>query len=254
MKNFLFPFFFSTSLLFAQSDLEKANSAYSLRSAGSIKNKADNIQIDLAIKHYESAIKRNNSLEATEGILKSYYFSGQYVSSNIDEKKKIFNKAVKLGEKFILEYPESPGIRYWYLVNLGSWAEAYGVIAAARSGFADTMRVHSEKIIDMDSMYNNGGGYFMLGVVHLRAPYIPFFLPWPDKVKAEKLLESATKTGENTLPQKFNYAKVLYKNNQKIKALKFLNEVIKSNPSGENKVEEWDQILEAKKFLMSIEE
>ena len=56
------------------------------------------------------------------------------------------------------------------------------------------------------------------------------------------------------MPQKFNYAKALYKNNQKIKALKFLNEVIKSNPSGENKVEEWDQILEAKKFLMSIEE
>jgi hypothetical protein len=103
-------------------------------------------------------------------------------------------------------------------------------------------------------MYNNGGGYFMLGVVHLRAPYIPFFLSWPDKVKAEKLLESATITGENTLPQKFHYAKALYKNNQKVKALRLLNEVIKSNPSGENKVEEWDQVLEAKNFVMSIKQ
>lgn len=254
MKNFLLPLFFFTNPLFAQSDLEKANSAYSLRSAGSIKNKADNSQIDLAIKHYKYAIKKNNSLEASKGILKSYYFSGKYASSDMDEKKKIFSKAVKLGEKFILKYPESPGIRYWYLVNLGSWAEAYGVIEAARSGFADTMREHSRKIIDLNSMYNNGGGYFMLGVVHLRAPYIPFFLSWPDKVKAEKLLESATITGENTLPQKFHYAKALYKNNQKVKALRLLNEVIKSNPSGENKVEEWDQILEAKNFVMSIKQ
>ena len=55
------------------------------------------------------------------------------------------------------------------------------MIAAARSGFADTMKVHSEKIIKLDNKYNDGGGYFMLGVVHLRAPYVPFFLSWPDK-------------------------------------------------------------------------
>ena len=75
-----------------------------------------------------------------------------------------------------------------------------------------------------------------------------------DNCSAEKLLESATLTGKNTLPQKFNYAKALYRNNQKVKARKLLEEVINFTPKGENKVEEWDQIIEAKKYYNSIKE
>ena len=254
MKLVLLPLFVSTNYLFAQPVLEKANIAYTSRSYGSEKNKANKSQINLAIKFYLSANRNKSTLQASKGILKSYYFYGKYAVDDVEEKKKIFNNAVELGERFILKYPNSPGVRYWYLVNLGSWAEVYGVIAAARSGFADTMKVHSEKIIELDYEYKDGGGYFMLGVVHLRAPYVPFFLSWPDKIKAEKLLESATLTGNNTLPQKFNYAKALYKNNQKVKAKKLLEEVINFTPIGDNKVEEWDQIIEAKKYYDSIKE
>lgn len=254
MKPVLLLLFISTNYLFAQPELEKANLAYTSRSYGSEKNKANKSQINLAIKYYLSANRNKSTLQASKGILKSYYFYGKYAVDDVEEKKKIFNNAVELGERFILKYPNSPGVRYWYLVNLGSWAEVYGVIAAARSGFADTMKVHSEKIIELDYEYKDGGGYFMLGVVHLRAPYVPFFLSWPDKIKAEKLLESATLTGNNTLPQKFNYAKALYKNNQKVKAKKLLEEVINFTPIGDNKVEEWDQIIEAKKYYDSIKE
>ena len=254
MKHIPIFFFFSLNLLLSQSELEKANKAYASRSYGSVKNKAVSSQINLAIKHYAQSISKKRSLDASIGILKSYYFSGKYVLNDVDKKKDTFNRAVKLGEKFILEYPDSPEIRYWYLVSLGSWAEVYGVIAAARSGFADIMKEHSEKIIELDYKYKDGGGYFMLGVVHLRAPYIPFFLSWPDKIKAEKLLESATMTGKNTLPQKFNYAKALYKNNQKIKALELLDGIVKSIPTGEDKVEEWDQIIEAKEYIKTIKE
>ena len=254
MRLVLLLLFVSTNYLFAQPVLEKANIAYTSRSYGSEKNKANKSQINLAIKYYLSANRNKSTLQASKGILKSYYFYGKYAVDDVEEKKKIFNNAVELGERFILKYPNSPGVRYWYLVNLGSWAEVYGVIAAARSGFADTMKVHSEKIIELDYEYKDGGGYFMLGVVHLRAPYVPFFLSWPDKTKAEKLLESATLTGESTLPQKFNYAKALYKNNQKVKAKKLLEEVINFTPIGDNKVEEWDQIIEAKKYYDSIKE
>ena len=183
MKHILFPLFFFLSHLFSQSDLEKANLAYASRSSESIKNKANESQILLAIQYYLAAIENESSHQASIGILKSYYYYGKFVLDDNDEKKKIFNKAVRLGEKFIIEYPDSPGIRYWYLVNLGSWAEVYGVIAAARSGFADTMKAHSEKIIELDNKYNDGGGYFMLGVVHLRAPYVPFFFHGPIKTK-----------------------------------------------------------------------
>ena len=254
MKHILFSLFFFLSHLFSQSDLEKANLAYTSRSSESIKNKANESQILLAIQYYLAAIENESSHQASIGILKSYYYYGKFVLDDNDEKKKIFNKAVRLGEKFIIEYPDSPGIRYWYLVNLGSWAEVYGVIAAARSGFADTMKAHSEKIIELDNKYNDGGGYFMLGVVHLRAPYVPLFLSWPDKNKAEQLLKSAATTGKFTLPQKFNYAKSLYENNNKKEAFVILQEIIQSTPTGENQVEMWDQIIEAKQYMENIKD
>ena len=47
----------------------------------------------------------------------------------------------------IESYPESAPARYWYLVNLGSWAEVYGIFSAAKEGVADLMRGHSNKII-----------------------------------------------------------------------------------------------------------
>ena len=143
MKPVLLLLFVSTNYLFAQPELEKANLAYTSRSYGSEKNKANKSQINLAIKYYLSANRNKSTLQASKGILKSYYFYGKYAVDDVEEKKKIFNNAVELGERFILKYPNSPGVRYWYLVNLGSWAEVYGVIAAARSGFADTMKVHS---------------------------------------------------------------------------------------------------------------
>ena len=94
------------------------------------------------------------------------------------------------------KFPNSVEYRYWYLVNLGSWAEEYGVFAAAREGVADQMRYHSKKIIEIDPYYENGAGYFLLGAVHYKAPYIPFILSWPNNNDALKYLELAQATGE----------------------------------------------------------
>ena len=82
-------------------------------------------------------------------------------------KKDIYSKGKVLGEKLINLYPESASAHYWYLVNLGSWAEIYGTMSAAREGVAGIMRNVSKKIIKMDPNYSDGGGYFMLGAVHL---------------------------------------------------------------------------------------
>ncbi|MEC9006777.1 MAG: hypothetical protein VX731_01500 [Candidatus Neomarinimicrobiota bacterium] len=252
MKSTLFFSFFTIHFLFSQSDLENALNAYTLRSKGSIKNIAKPIHINSAIAFYNSALHKESSPEAAIGILKSYYFKGKYVINDIEEKKVIFDKAVKLGIGFIDQYPNDAGIRYWYLTNLGSWAEVFGIIAAAREGFADIMKMNSEKIIDLDPEYKDGGGYFMLGVVHLRTPYIPFLLSWPDKDEAERLLKIALNTGEQPLVQKVYYAKALYQNDRQLAAEKILIEVSNAAPSKDNHVEDWDQIIEAKQFLVKI--
>ena len=62
-------------------------------------------------------------------------------------------KGKDLGEKLIISYPESAAARYWFLVNLGSWAEVYGTMAAAKEGVAGLMRNHAKKItIRLDAL------------------------------------------------------------------------------------------------------
>ena len=75
-------------------------------------------------------------------------------------KNLIFSKGKELAEKYIKKYPDSAPFQFWYLVNLGSWSEVYGIITAAREGVADLMKNHSKIIISLDPEYENGGGYF----------------------------------------------------------------------------------------------
>ena len=134
-------------------------------------------------------------------------------------------------------------------MNLGSWAEEYGVISAAREGVADLMRKHSKKIISLDPEFENGGGYFMLGVVHYKSPYIPFILSWPDNDKAISYLSKSINIGEAIPNQKVYFAQALYKDGKKNEAIKLLEEVANMQPSTDERVRDWDQIDTAKQLL-----
>ena len=111
------------------------------------------------------------------------------------------------------------------------------------------MKEQSERIIKLDSGYKNGGGYFMLGAVHLKSPYIPFLLSWPDKNKAVKYLQLAVDTQEATFVQKKYLAHALYKTGLKEKAINILNEVINSSPSKDDIIEDLNDINKAKELL-----
>ena len=111
------------------------------------------------------------------------------------------------------------------------------------------MKTHSEKIIKLDSEYQDGGGYFMLGAVHFKSPYIPFLLSWPDNDEAIKYLQMSLNTGKPTLNQKVYLAKALNKDGQIDIAKKLLREVINSEPEIANLVEELDDIEEARQLL-----
>ena len=154
-----------------------------------------------------------------------------------------------MAEKYIPAYPNSAAIRYWYLVNLGSWAEAYGTLKAAREGVADIMKEQSEKIINLDPEYKNGGGYFMLGAVHLKSPYIPFLLSWPSKKEAVKYLQLAVDTKQASLVQKTYLSHALYKTGSEERAIELLNEVINSKPSINDRIEDLNDINKAKELL-----
>ena len=232
-------------------ELEKGIALYDQRLEGSVKSSARPEPITNAISHFQYALKNTaTETDAALYLLKSYYFRGKYVHKDKEKQKLDFSKGKELGEKYIKKYPDSAPFQFWYLVNLGSWSEVYGIITAAREGVADLMKEHSEIIISLDPEYENGGGYFMLGAVHFKSPYIPFFLSWPDNNKAITYLTKALTIGEETPNQKVYLAQALYKDGQKNRAIDILKEVANMQPLKEEIVRDWEQIELAKQLLL----
>ena len=237
----------------AKAGMNEGVDLYSQRQAGSENSLASNQNIETAIEQFSSALQTaETEKEAALYLLKSYYYKAEFAIQDKEEKKSIFNEGKALGEKYIEKYPTSPEFRYWYFVNLGSWAQVYGILTAAREGVSDLMRTHSEKIIELDPDYRNGGGYFMLGAVHFKSPYIPFLLSWPDNDKAIKYLQLAVETGKAEMNQKNYLAQAVNKNGQHEKARKLLTEVINTEPDPANLVEDLDDIKEAKQLLEDL--
>ena len=235
----------------SQNDLEKGITYYNQRLEGSVKSSAKPEPITNAINNFQYALKNAaTETDAALYLLKSYYFRGKYVHKNKEKQKFDFSKGKELGEKYVKNYPDSAPFQFWYLVNLGSWSEVYGIITAAREGVAEIMKEHSEKIISLDPEYENGGGYFMLGAVHFKSPYIPFLLSWPDNDDAIKYLTKAINVGEATPNQKIYLAQAMYKDGQKSYAINMLKEVANMKPSVEEIVRDWEQVELAEKLLL----
>ena len=237
------------SNIYGQSDIDKGKAWYDRRSEGASGSRAVSTPIDSAISYFEGSLDGGDGKEAALMLVKALYFKGEYTTNNKEEKKAIFDRGKRFAENYIDRYPNSVSFRYWYLVNLGSWSKAYGILTAAREGVADLMREHSEKIIELDPGYENGGGYFMLGAVHYESPYIPFLLSWPDNDDAVIWLRKAVETGNARLVQMVYLAKALYKDGQESEAISILEKVVNSEPSPHALVEQRDDIREARELL-----
>jgi len=250
IKNWAIITFTGVGVLFAQTNLDKAITAYERRAEGNIEDRAQPAHINRAIEYYRLALDDPESeFDAAIGLLKSFYFKGKYVVQKKDDRKAIFDEANKIALSYIDKYPNRVELHYWYLTNLGSWAEVYGILAAAREGVADQMKDHANIIIKLDPEYENGGGYFLLGAVHYKSPYIPFLLSWPDNDEAVKWLKKANETGEATLVQKVYLAQAVYKEKQRKNAIALLEEVANMTPSSAALPSEWEQVKKARSLL-----
>ena len=253
LRFLLIIFCLSMMIASAKAGINEGIEFYQNRQEGSNGTVASIANINKAIEQFSSALLTPESeKEAALYLLKSYYYKAEFAIQEKDEKKKVFNEGKALGEKYIEKYPESPEFRYWYLVNLGSWAQVYGILNAAREGVSDLMRTHSEIIIELNPKYRNGGGYFMLGAVHYKSPYIPFLLSWPDNDEAIKFLQLAVDTGMAEMNQKNYLAQAVSKDGQHEKAKKLLTEVINTEPDSANLVEDLDDIEEARQLLKDL--
>ena len=239
------------SLLFCQVDkFEEGKAYYNNRSEGSngLVPKVDNIS--KAIKIFESLQEPYNTsdtdLNASIYLVKSYYFMAQYVAKGSDDKLLYFELAKDLSERYIYKYPESVELLYWNLATISNWAKLLGVRQISQLGAADNYRDKAVDVIVMDSNYEDGGGYFLLGAVYFTAPYIPLMINWPDDNKAVKYFRKAVETGRATPLQLIYLAKALIEINELDEAKNILKQIMNTAPSEMNYIEDSNYITEAK--------
>tara|TARA_X000001036_G_scaffold176970_3_gene167506 strand:- start:461 stop:1228 length:768 start_codon:yes stop_codon:yes gene_type:complete len=239
------------SILFCQTDkFEEGKAYYNNRSEGAngLIPKIDNIS--KAIKIFESLQEPYNTsdadLNASIYLVKSYYFMAQYVAKGNDDKLLYFELAKDLSERYIYKYPESVELLYWNLATISNWAKLLGVRQISQLGAADNYRDKAVDVIVMDSNYEDGGGYFLLGAVYFTAPYIPLMISWPDDNKAVKYFKRAIETGRATPLQLIYLAKALIETDELDEARNVLKQVMNTTPSEMNYIEDSNYITEAK--------
>jgi tetratricopeptide (TPR) repeat protein len=231
---------------FAGSDLEIGQSLYERRASGASDLKVHPATIDQAIQHFQKALdQKPMGEEAAIYLLKSYLYRGQFASKDADEEKAVFTKAKEYGERLLKQYPNSAGVQFYSAANLGKWAEGNGVIAAARAGVADKLKESAEKIIELDPNYEQGAGYYLLGIIHYKTPRIPLILTWPDNEKALTYLRKALELNPDRLSIQIALAEALLKTNKKQEALLLLRDVSQKNPLENHLLEDRRDIAEA---------
>ena len=226
-----------SSQLFAVDLMAEADSLFAQRNAifDTEKILADSGNINKSITFYQKIIDSNpdsaTKNEAVWKILRNYYFKGLFVTHNIDERIKIYTKAVEIGEKYITELPKSVAINCWLGILWGYWGEVNSKIASVRKGVPDKVRFYAEKTIMLDSTYLDAGGYRMLGRLNFKVPHIPLIINWPSRKKSLEYLEKAHHVAPNNLFNKLFLAEVLLDLNHKERGLQLLNDIIQTRIS-----------------------
>jgi len=232
------------------SELEIGKQWYERRSEHADGLVADPRPIDRAIYFLHKALEhRATAEEAGIFLLKSYYFKGEFATQGEEDKRRVFDKARALGEHLLDRFPNSPGLRLFYSANLGKWAENSGVLAVAESGIPDTIRENAEAIIRMDPDYDKGAGYYLLGAIHFRAPYIPFLLSWPDNRVAVANLEKALEMDPESLGAKLVLAQALLRQGDRQAGIRLLEDVSRETPREFRRLEDQAYIREAQSLL-----
>ena len=134
------------------------------------------------IAAYKRAQKDSTIIEkATEGLVKSVYFSFRFVPFDKDKRKQKLDSLKNLAEDAYNQFPHNKEIAHIYAASVSMWGAEKNPLAAVKEGVA-------AKVRDVATTTKN---YQVLGRAHQLLPHIPIVLSWPDKGLAEKYLKLA---------------------------------------------------------------
>ena len=179
IRFFTIILLFAAVCCFANKDLAFADSCYKARALRANGDKADKKNADAMIAAYKRAQKDSSVAEkATEGYVKSLYFSFRFVPFEKSERQVKLDTLKTISEHDYNRYPKNKEIAHIYAASVSMWGAEKNPLAAVKDGVA-------AKVRDVATATKN---YQVLGRAHQLLPYIPIILSWPDKELAEKYL------------------------------------------------------------------
>ncbi|MCC7331705.1 MAG: hypothetical protein IT232_03760 [Flavobacteriales bacterium] len=238
----------------AQSSFQLGMEYFKLRAENHKGLKADSVNISKAITHFYSALhSKADNKSSYVFLLKSINYKASFASSSKAEQNKLYWEGKILGEEAIRKYPLDAEILFWYIGNLGKYAESKGAVAAAKEGLVSKMKSSSEKLLKLDSLFFDGAAFKILGVMNYKAPYIPIILTWPSKKNAEIYLKKALSVNPKSISNLYYYAEFLYEV-KRIRESKLILEKAEQIPLRRDLLlEDTFDLLQVKKLLEKIE-
>lgn len=230
-------------------------------------------RVDAAIAAYQRAVAQSpNDVIAHARLLRAYRYKGAYIAKSADEKKKIYGVAKTAGQKALAvlaakgitaklnekqaadaarAIPGAAEIFLWDAINWGEWALAYGKMAAAREGAADSIRRGATIAQLADPRLEGGAPGRVLGRLHDQTPRIPFITGWASSKEAVRFLnESLTIDPTSKITMVF-LAEAMASHDAKMKpqAVQMLRKVISTPNNPEFVTEEAAAVEDAKALL-----
>ncbi len=227
--HFLLFTFLWSKFIYSQTDnLQKGIDLFYKRAEGSKDLVAKPEIINEAIAILEKELLALNQPEKS-GLyyLLSLNFKARFVCRTDAEKKPVLNKAIKMAELLKKQYPQSGPICFEYITSVGLLAEISGSFKSATDGVVGKMKTSAETLIAIDSMYNSGAGWKVLGILNYRTPNLGIVLNWADKKYAKQLLEKALHYYPNDIANNFYYAEALVENDDTENATRYFKLLLK---------------------------
>jgi len=177
----------------ANRDLQIADSCYAARAERANGDKADKKNASLMIDKYRAAMADSSVLEpATEGLVKSLFFSFRFVPFDKGKRKQKLDSLKTISEEAYRQFPKNRGIAHVYASAISMWGNERGALTSIKEGVANIVRDVSTAAEDWQ----------ILGRAHFVLPYVPLVLSWPDKKQADKYLTMALQQNPKDL---YNY-------------------------------------------------
>lgn len=192
-KKIFCAVFLAACTLFANENLDFADSCYAARAERANGDKADAKNAKLMIDAYRKAMEDSSVLEAaTEGYVKSLYFALRFVPFDKKKRTQKIDSLKNASEEAYNKFEHNREIAHIYATAVSMWGADKNPLKAVKDGVADKVREVATKTED----------YQVLGRAHQLLPYIPLVLSWPDKNLADKYLTMALQNDPKDL---YNY-------------------------------------------------